>query len=299
MEDYDYGYEQDNPGSQKKVRGYQIIIVVLAVILAALSFIYFRQMDSLKEDFALEREGLNNQFTALMGDYDNLRTTNDTIKYQLGMERQKADSLMTSLAKERSLSLAKIRKYEKELGTLRTVMREYVHQIDSLNNLNKSLIRENVGYRQQVATERMRADKAEETAGELSTKVRQGSVVQARNISLRPLSKNDREVSRANRAERLRVDFTLAANALAEPGERAVYVRITGPDGYLLANSGGGVFQSDGESKSFSAAREVDYQNQDLGVSLYYSGSGIVSGKYQLEIYFDGHRIGSTEILLK
>lgn len=300
MEEYDYGYEQENPGPQKKVLGYQIIIVVLAVILVVMAFLHFKKVDTLNDDFALEREGLNDQFEMLKGDYDNLRTNNDTINYQLGLERHKADSLMQSLARERNLSLSKIRKYEKELGTLRTVMREFVQQIDSLNTLNKSLIRENVGYREQVATERMRADKAEETAGELSTKVRQGSVVQARAISLKPLSKNDREVSRAKNAQRLRVDFTLAANALAQPGERTVYVRIIGPDGYLFANNSGGVFQSDdGENKSFSVSRDVDYQNQDLGVSLHYTGSGIVGGKYQVEIYFDGHRIGSTEILLK
>lgn len=299
MEDYDYGYEQENPEPQKKLRGYQIIIVVLAVILAVLTFLYLKKVETLKEDFEIEREGLNHQFEMLMGDYDNLRTTNDTISYQLGVERHKADSLMSSLAKERNLSASKIRKYEKELGTLRTVMRGYVKQIDSLNTLNKSLIRENVGFRQQVATERMRADKAEESVGELSTKVRQGSIVQARGISLNPLNKNDRAVSRAKNAERLRVDFTLAANALTEPGERTVYVRITGPDGYLLPNSGGGVFQSEGENKTYSASREVDYQNQDLGVSLFYTGSGITAGKYLVEIYFDGLRIGSNEILLK
>lgn len=298
MEEYDYGYEE-NPAPQKTIRGYQIIIIVLAVILAVLSFIYFKQMSNLKEDFAIERQELTEQFQNLMGDYDNLQIENDTINMQLAEQRHKADSIMDRLASERTLNRNKIRAYEKEIGTLRTVMQGYVHTIDSLNTLNRSLITENREFRQQVTSERLRAEKAEETAQELTTKVRQGSVVRARDIKLTPLSSNDREVRRASRAAQLRVDLMLSANELASPGERPIFVRITGPDNYLLANNAGAVFVFEDENRTYSAVRDIDYQNQDLGVSLYYKGSGIVSGNYKIEVYMDGYLIGSTEINLQ
>ena len=297
MEDYDYGEEPVNP--QKSIRGYQIIIIVLAIILAALSFIYYNQMSQQRQEFTAERDTLTNRFAALMGEYQNVRTENDTIAYHLGIEREKADSLMQSLVNERRLSVSKIRQYEKELGTLRTVMRNYVHQIDSLNTLNKTLIQENVGIRQQIATERVRADMAEEKASELTTKIRQGALVRARDIGLKALSNNDREVSRAARAARLRADFVLSANDLANPGERAVYVRIIGPDGYLMANAANAVFSFEGEGRSYSAMREIDYQNNDIGVSLYYNGTGITGGTYKVEVYMDGYLCGSSEVLLR
>lgn len=298
MEEYDYGYDE-NPAPHKTIRGYQIIIIALAVILAVLSFIYFKQMSNLKEDFAIERQELTTQFENLMGDYDNLRIENDTINLQLAEQRHRADSIMDRLANERTLNRNKIRAYEKEIGTLRTVMQGYVHTIDSLNTLNRSLITENREFRQQVTSERLRAEKAEETAQELSTKVRQGSVVRARDIKLVPLSNNDREVQRASRAAQLRVDLVLSANELASPGERPIFVRITGPDNYLLSNNAGAVFVFEDENRTYSAVRDIDYQNQDLGVSLYYKGSGIVSGNYQIEVYMDGYLIGSTEINLR
>lgn len=306
MENYEYQqeqeyYEPEDNGSRggKSLKGYQIIIVVLAIILAAISFLYYNQMNSLKQEYAIERDTLSNRISMLMHDYDELQTSNDTIARNLDIERGRADSLLQSLTNERNLSRAKIRSYEKELGTLRTVMRSYVHQIDSLNTLNQKLIKENVDFRQQVTTEKMRADMAEETATELSTKIRKGSVIRARDIAIRALSSNDREVSRANRAARLRVDFVLSSNDLAQPGPRAIYVRITGPDDYLLANSAGAVFDFEGEKKTYSAMREVDYQNQDLGVSIFYNGSGITSGKYAVQIYMDGYLIGSTEVILR
>ena len=125
------------------------------------------------------------------------------------------------------------------------------------------------------------------------------SVIRARDIRLVALSKSDREVSRANRAERLRVDLVLVGNELSTPGERNVYTQIIGPDGYPLVNGSNALFDFEGSSITYSAMRSVDYQNNDLNVSLFYNGPGITSGKYQVKIYTDGHMIGSSEISLR
>ena len=169
----------------------------MAVILGALSFIYFNQMNSIKKEYAIERDTLTNRIGRLMDDYDHIQTTNDTLNRSLDIQRDKGYSLMTSLANERRLSMNKLRQYEREPGTLRGVMQNYVKQIDSLNTLNRNLIAENVEYRQQITSERLRAEKAEEKADEMSTRIRQGSVIKARDIKLVALSNNDREVSRA------------------------------------------------------------------------------------------------------
>lgn len=299
MEDYQYGYEDQDPAPQKSIKGYQIIIIVLAVILGALSFIYFNQMNSIKKEYAIERDTLTNRIGKLMDDYDHIQTTNDTLNRSLDIQRDKVDSLMTSLANERRLSMNKLRQYERELGTLRGVMQNYVKQIDSLNTLNRNLIAENVEYRQQITSERLRAEKAEEKADEMSTRIRQGSVIKARDIKLVALSNNDREVSRASRAARLRVDFVLSGNELATPGDRTVYVRLTGPDNYILVRNASDMFAFEGESRTFSAARDIDYQNQDLGVSLFYNGTGITSGTYGIEIYMDGYLVGATQLAIR
>ena len=297
-----YNQEYDNPrnhGNEKSIKGLKIMIVILALILGALSFMYFSQVRSLREDFAEERDTLTNRITTLMSEYDNIKTENDTISQQLEIEKGKADSLLQQITKERRLSYAKIKRYEKELGTLRTVMRGYIKQIDSLNTMNQKLIAENVDYRKQVTSQRLRADMAEEKAQELSTKIRKGAVIRARDIALLALSSSDREVTRASRAARLRVDFVLSANELATPGNREVYARIIGPDGYVMASSASSVFDYEGDKLSFSASRNIDYQNQDLPVSVYYNGAGITGGKYNVSIFMDGYLIGSSEIILR
>jgi hypothetical protein len=296
-DDYD-DYGPDQP-ADSSLKGYKIVIIILVFILVAVSGLYFYQSSQLKKDFAIERDTLTNRMMAVRANLDVLHTENDSLNYTIVQERERTDSVMQALVKERNTSRATIRKYQKELGTMRTVLSSYVHQIDSLNTLNRKLITENVGIRKQVTSERLRAEKAEEKAEDMTLKIRQGSRVLAREIRLQPLNNNDKEVTRVARAARLRVDFVLTANALANPGSRAVYVRLTGPDGYVLANAGQDTFTFEDDPLIYSAMREVDYRNDDLGVGIYYNGSDLTAGTYKVEIYMDGLLVGSTETILR
>ncbi|MDR2936715.1 MAG: hypothetical protein LBU80_05165, partial [Rikenellaceae bacterium] len=225
----------------KTLKGYKIIIVILAVVLVALAFLHFRQVGTMREEFDVERDTLVSRLGVMRDGLNSLQTENDTINHNLDIERHKADSLMDRLVNERSLNIGKIRAYERELGTLRTAMRGFVQTIDSLDRINQVLASENVLYRREASTLRLRAETAEERALELDTKVRKGAMILARNISLKAINNSDAEVTRANRASRLRTDFVLTANELATPGNREVYIRISGPDGYLLASSSNNV----------------------------------------------------------
>ena len=116
-------YEDDDrmeaPKSAKSIRGYQTIIVILAVILAALSILYFNIHRQQQEEYDLllvDRDSIKSNLSHLMEDFDNLQISNDSISQSLGLERSRADSLMERLTKERSWSYAKIKKYEKEIG---------------------------------------------------------------------------------------------------------------------------------------------------------------------------------------
>ena len=123
---YEDDDRMDAPKSAKSIRGYQTIIIILAVILAALSILYFnihRQQQQEYDLLLVDRDSIKSNLSHLMDDFDNLQISNDSISQSLGLERTRADSLMERLTKERSWSYAKIKKYEKEIGTMRTIMR--------------------------------------------------------------------------------------------------------------------------------------------------------------------------------
>ena len=299
FEDDDYGRQ---PDAEKSIRGYRIVIIILSVILVALSILYFsihRQQMLDNELLQADRDSIQNDLGRLMDDYDNLRVSNDSISASLSVERERADSLMTRLKKERSWNLAKIKQYEREVGTLRTAMKDYIRQIDSLNTLNQKLISENVSYRKEISSANLRAEMAEEKAAELDNKVKVGSVLRARDISLSALNDRSKPVSRIKNASRLRVDFVLSANELAMPGNKAIYLRIISPDGYVLTTEAMPSFEFEGERLTYSAMREVDYQNQDLEVGIYFTSSGFAGGTYRMELYTEGRLIGQAQVAMR
>ena len=299
FEDDDYGRQ---PEAEKSIRGYRIVIIILSVILVALSILYFsihRQQMLDNELLQADRDSIQNDLGRLMNDYDNLRVSNDSISASLSVERERADSLMTRLKKERSWNLAKIKQYEREVGTLRTAMKDYIRQIDSLNTLNQKLISENVSYRKEISSANLRAEMAEEKAAELDNKVKVGSVLRARDIRLEALNDRGKAVSRIKNASRLRVDFVLSANELAMPGNKAIYLRIISPDGYVLTTEAMPSFEYEGERLTYSAMREVDYQNQDLVVGIYFTSSGFAAGTYRMELYTEGRLIGQAQVAMR
>ena len=299
FEDDDYGRQ---PEAEKSIRGYRIVIIILSVILVALSILYFsihRQQMLDNELLQADRDSIQNDLGRLMNDYDNLRVSNDSISASLSVERERADSLMTRLKKERSWNLAKIKQYEREVGTLRTAMKDYIRQIDSLNTLNQKLISENVSYRKEISSANLRAEMAEEKAAELDNKVKVGSVLRARDIRLEALNDRGKSVSRIKNASRLRVDFVHSANELAMPGNKAIYLRIISPDGYVLTTEAMPSFEYEGERLTYSAMREVDYQNQDLEVGIYFTSSGFAGGTYRMELYTEGRLIGQAQVAMR
>lgn len=293
------GYDDDRGASvQKSIRGYRVVIVLLAVILAGLSALYFNLNRQQQHDYELlkiDRDSIQSNLSELIDEYGNLKFTNDTIVANL----EKANEMMEQLKRERRWNYAKIKEYEKEVGTLRSVMKNYLRQIDSLNNLNKKLIDENVSYRKEISSANLRADVAEERATELQNKVQMGSVLRARDIAVIPLNARGKVVSRVKTAATLRVDFTVSSNDLAAAGNREIYVRITSPDGYLLTTDAMPMFRYRDENIGYSASREIDYQNEDVDVSIYYNGSGFVAGDYKIELYTDGYILGSSAVALR
>ncbi|MBR4969508.1 MAG: hypothetical protein IKY57_05065 [Alistipes sp.] len=296
-EGYDYEKEE-NEAVKKSLRGYRVVIILLAIILAGLSVLYFNLNRQQQEDYRLlqaDRDTIQSNLTSLISEYDNLKYQNDTIAAQLA----KANEMVEQLKRERRFNYNKLKAYQKEVGTLRAVMKNYLRQIDSLNTINKKVIGENVSLRKEISTANLRADVAEERASELQNKVQQGSVLRARNISIVPLNANDKEITRVKNAATLRVDFTIGANELASSGNRPVYLCITSPDGYLLSTDAMPTFTYQGVKKGYSASREIDYQNEDVDVSIFYKGSGFIPGTYKIELYMNGNMIGSTEVALR
>ena len=300
VEDLEVELER-NTRSIKGLKTMLLFAVILLLPAAYFSISYIVKYRSIKEDYAIvesARQLFEEQNTILQKDAESLVTELEALKDRndtMMLKYQEAVTLLEQLQKERTYNYNQLAKYKKEVETLRGVMKGYLRQIDSLNTINSNLQAQNVAYKKEITTAQLRADVAEERADELGTKVRIGSVIRTSGVRIVALNDNSKEVRRIKQAARLRVDFELTANELAEPGEKSIYICITAPDGYVLSSEDMILFMYEGEEMMASAVRKVDYENQSVPVSIYYDGSHFEKGTYKVDIYIDGRHSGSQE----
>lgn len=296
--------EEELRRRDRSVKGYKTAVIILALLLIPLTFFVVRyagKVKTVEEDYALVESArkifeeqnslLQRDAESLVSELESLKDKNDTmmVKYQ------EAVTMLEQLQKEKTYNYEQLARYKREVATLKGVMKGYLQQIDSLNNINRNLQAQNVEYKREITDAQLRADVAEEKADELNTKVRIGAVIRSSGIRMAALNNNSREVRRIKQASRLRVDFELTANELAEPGEKSIYICITNPEGFTLLSPEMTVFMFEGEEMVASAMRKVDYENESVPVSIYYDGSAFVKGTYKVDIYIDGRHSGSQE----
>ena len=131
--------EREKKNRNSGLRTAMIALAVVAVALAAALGYIWNQKSTLVGELETEKADLTAQMLALQSDFENLNSDYENINHQLDTSREQVAALIDKLQKTEATNRAKIRQYEKELGTLRSIMKGYIVQIDSLNTLNKRL----------------------------------------------------------------------------------------------------------------------------------------------------------------
>ncbi|MDY6802045.1 MAG: hypothetical protein SVU94_12600 [Bacteroidota bacterium] len=286
------------PPQKKNNKSLQVILWLLIVLLGVVTFLYINQMHTTKKiEGALkaEKDSLQTHLLNLRNEYDSLMTDNDSLNAHLVIEQEKIDDLLAEIKTVKATNYAKIKQLENELGTLRKVAKSYVRQIDSLNTINQQLVAENIKVKNEFNQVVSSKNELEEQNEDLSGKVEMASVLRTENVRATPLNRRGKENNRINKIEKIQIDFTIKENVLAEPGERIFYVRIAGPDDYILAKSEEDLFEFQGQEIVYSAKRPVDYMNEKIDVTIYWDNNGVlIPGIYDVYIFADDYEIGMT-----
>ena len=258
------------------------VAIVLAVVLAYMLY----QRSTLVNQLEGEKAELAQQMAALQEDFSSLSSDYESINHQLDTSREQVAMLIEKLNKTQATNRAKIRQYEKELGTLRSIMKGYIVQIDSLNTLNKRLTADAAAARREAAESRRANEELSAQVENLSSQVTAGKVLRARAISLAGYYSNDKQGDRHSRVRYMIANLSLVENSLADRGPVRVYVRVKDPEGILLMNNESVEFSVNGTALQATASREVDYEGSEVDMSIYINDTGeFVKGVYTLEVY--------------
>ena len=273
-----------------------IVIALLAVV--AWLLMSNRQLTQEKQEMeelaALDKQEMENEYERFTLQYSEMMTSinNDSLIAQLTQEQLKTQQLLEELKQTKANDAREIARLKKELATVREVLRSYIRQVDSLNQVNQSLRDENERVSTQLEQTTREKQGLQQEKQSLTEKVAIAAQLDATGIQMLALNKRSKSVKKMKDCKTIQVNFTIARNVTAQNGNRTLYVRIQTPAGTVL--SSGGTFPYENRQLEYSMKKVVEYSGEETPVTTYWQVSEFLdAGDYRVSIFADGNMIGS------
>lgn len=279
-----------------------LIATAVIAILAMAAIVVYLLMDNrsleqekleMQELAELDKQEMENDYERLSLQYSEMMTqiNNDSIIAQLTQEQLRTQQLLQELKNVKASDAREIARLKKELATVREVLRSYIRQVDSLNQVNQSLMRENESVKDQLAQSNVANEGLRLEKQNLTEKVAIAAQLDATGIQMSLLNKRQKVAKKIKDCKTIQVNFNITRNVTAENGNRILYVRIQTPAGQVLT---AGTFPYENRQLEYSMKKVVEYAGEEISVQTYWQvGEYLEAGQYRVSIFADGNMIGS------
>lgn len=277
------------------------ILLLLLIGVTVLLISEKKTNSELLQEFELEKEDLENQYTDFAKQYDELKLTvsNDSLSVLLEQEQLKTQRLLEELRTVKSNNATEIRRLKKELATLRKVMIGYINQIDSLSKLNARQKEVIADVTRKYNDASRQISSLSEEKNTLNKKVSLAAQLDATNIHIQPVNKRGKTAKKVKDVVKFKINFTIVKNITAETGERTLYIRITKPDNDVLTKNASNTFPYENRNLTYSIKKYIEYNGEEQNVTVYWDVEEyLYAGAYRVDIFAEGTLIGSQSFQL-
>lgn len=239
-----------------------------------------------KQEMENDYERLSLQYTEMMS-----QINNDSIIAQLTQEQMRTQQLLEELKNVKAADAREIARLKKELATVREVLRSYIRQVDSLNQVNQQLVAENDRVKDELKQQNLVNQDLQQEKENLTEKVTIAAQLDATGITMTALNKRQKAAKKMKDCKTIQVGFNIARNVTAANGNRTIFVRIQTPAGQTLT---AGTFPYENRQLEYSMKKVVEYTGEEINVQTYWQvGEFLDAGQYRVSIFADGNMIGT------
>ncbi|MBW4890424.1 hypothetical protein KXQ82_11880 [Mucilaginibacter sp. HMF5004] len=247
------------------------------------------ELDSLE----LQIEQVNAGKTRMTAD---MQAKNDSLKVKIRELRIQLD--------KGKLTLAELNKAQEDVKQLRYFVTKYTADIDELKKKNDDLTVERDTLKTNLSTVKEKATTLQKENENLSSKVQIASALKIGSMNIKSFKVKDNgkesDNDRAAVVKKLKIEFTIASNPIADKRLHDIFVRVIDPTGNLITSTESATFQVDGQDLQYTYKAPIDFKDDGSGFTIdWINPNKFQKGAYTILLYADGYSMGKSTITLK
>ena len=302
----------ENQTSQQPKKNSNVIYFLIVVVLALLATDVYLYMQKNKSDTKIVYQ--NDEKTRLQTELDSLEAQieqvnagktrmSSTLMAKNDSLKAKIKVLRTELAKGK-LTVAELAKAQEDVKQLRYFVTSYTAQIEELKKQNTTLATERDTLKTHLVTAAKKDSDLTKQNQDLGTKVKVASALKVATVNVVAYkirgSGKEVDTKRSSVAKKIKINFTVASNAVAEKNMHDVYVRVIDPTGNLVTGADAGTFNADGQDLQYTYKTSIEFKDDGSGFTIdWVNPVAFQKGSYTVLMYADGYTMGKTSFDLK
>jgi myosin heavy subunit len=290
------------------------LLGIIAVLFASNIFVYLKKNETSEQlktqtvQAKDEKASMQLELNKLESD---LAASNNGSQKLTADLQEKDTELKTKIAelrkalRDKSITRVELGRAREEIKQLSYKIQKYNTDITNLTTANKQLTTENSSLKTTVDSVSQTSTRLKSDNESLQKKVSTASALRSSSIVVVPVKvkSNGKEVdvTRAKKANKIRVTFTIADNELSAEGSHDIYLQIFDPAGKIEAGPNSGNFTtSTGDNLQFTTHTSINYVKATKTYTLEWpKNNDLVPGDYKAVIYADSYKMGESGFHLK
>jgi len=292
----------DTEESNNKFKIIVGILTLLLIVLAVYTVTLYNENKDTVTILQDQKSNIESELQELIANYDEVIQDNEIKDKDLLEARERIEVLLNSV-KDSKANIALIRRYKSEIGKLKDERTFLFKKADSLIAVNKLIVAERDNAFLELDETIKVIDSVTEENQEMADKIILGSIVRAIDLNgAGVIVKNSGKIvdtQRSKRADKIRACFALSSNAIAEKGDRMLYIQVINPKNNLLGEKE--VLEFENGTLNYSASTKVFYENEELDVCSMVAANeeDLVEGVYTINVFDGSKLIATSKMTLK
>lgn len=285
----------------------KVLIALLLLLATGFGYYYTTTSKKLKtqeKNFAREKLEIKQSLDEMEAQYNLALEGNTAMKSDLESAKEALLTIKEELKKTKANDYSAIKKYKRQLATLRKQNQRLFFLNDSLNQANAGLNIALDSTKTNLEITRLLKDSIANENSVLSDKVLKGSKLNISKIKTEIMRERGngkfKATDKARKTDLLKISYTIIANPIADKGEKKAYVQVIDPTGKIISSKGE-ITLADENTIKYSAENVFDYVNVDRNIIavVKVDKNTMKAGKYTVRSFIDGKLAGHSNFDLR